>query len=323
MNAPLQLTGDAAPVLAGIARQHLAEAARAAERLTGNDAEALHDFRVALRRLRTLLRGTRHAVDLGIPKRRLKRLQQLAASTSPARDHEVLLAWLTQQQATLTPSQRPGWRVVLDQLGRIAPPCPPDRLQRRFARLQRKLLADLADPPRTGLPFHHVLARSLRQQSAQLATQLHATTHATQIEPPHRARITIKRLRYLCEPLQGTLDEAEPLIRQCKQWQDLLGDLHDRQVWLQWLQASAGPAGEAYAESSIRQTIDTAAAFTRLRRHDPLPGLSALALRARAQRETLFETWQQHRAAGEEARLLDTLEQLICRLEHPLDGPTP
>ncbi|MFN2315529.1 MAG: CHAD domain-containing protein, partial [Gemmatimonadales bacterium] len=67
--------------------------ARAARRRLGSpeDSEALHDFRVALRRLRSVLQDWRRPTSDTIPGRYLRHLRRLARATGPSRDLEVRL----------------------------------------------------------------------------------------------------------------------------------------------------------------------------------------------------------------------------------------
>src|SRR5689334_5566204 len=68
---------------------------RANDRLqAGGDERALHDVRVALRRLRTWLRAMRPVLDDTVRGRVHRRLRKLARLTGKARDLEVQLEWL-------------------------------------------------------------------------------------------------------------------------------------------------------------------------------------------------------------------------------------
>ncbi|RLA10791.1 MAG: hypothetical protein DRQ60_10765, partial [Gammaproteobacteria bacterium] len=58
--------------------------------------DGLHQFRVALRRLRTLLRAYRPQFDPGMKIR--GQLSTLASSTNQARDLEVLVGWIESEQ---------------------------------------------------------------------------------------------------------------------------------------------------------------------------------------------------------------------------------
>jgi CHAD domain-containing protein len=62
-----------------------------------DDTEAVHDFRVALRRLRSLLKAHRPRLGRKVEKLRRK-LGAIADKTSAARDAEVQLVWLATQR---------------------------------------------------------------------------------------------------------------------------------------------------------------------------------------------------------------------------------
>src|SRR5262245_39817993 len=72
----------------------LGEAHHAAERLgDGDDSEALHDFRVAIRRTRAALEAWSERLPKKVKKLR-KELTKIQRATGAARDAEVALEWL-------------------------------------------------------------------------------------------------------------------------------------------------------------------------------------------------------------------------------------
>src|SRR5690606_29289488 len=84
--------------------------ARAARRRLGSpeDSEALHDFRVALRRLRSVLQDWRRPTSDTIPGRYLRHLRRLARATGPSRDLEVRLALCDRFSGELPTDTQPG-----------------------------------------------------------------------------------------------------------------------------------------------------------------------------------------------------------------------
>src|SRR4029077_7708184 len=72
------------------------DAVRAALARAGDpsDEEAIHDVRVALRRLRSSLAAYRPLLDADAARRGLERAGRLAGQMGDARDAEVRLAWL-------------------------------------------------------------------------------------------------------------------------------------------------------------------------------------------------------------------------------------
>src|SRR5918998_1337794 len=77
-----------------LALTYLDEIALAERRLADpQDAEALHDFRVALRRLRSCIRAYRNELKGSVSKRMRRSLRELMLVTNEGRDAEVHLEW--------------------------------------------------------------------------------------------------------------------------------------------------------------------------------------------------------------------------------------
>src|ERR1700761_4558516 len=113
------------------------------------DDEALHDFRVALRRFRSIERAHRPWLDEALPKKLRRRLKELVDATGPARDAEVQLQWLLTQRAALRPSEVPGYqwlRPRLEDLQRQGYAVVRAGVPLRFAALGTALRAALAMP---------------------------------------------------------------------------------------------------------------------------------------------------------------------------------
>src|SRR5262245_23537924 len=92
-----------------VALQYLGDATRARGRLDDpEDAEALHDLRVSLRRLRSLERAYRPQLEDSISKKLRRRLRTLASATNIARDSEVQIEWLGSQREHLNARHRRG-----------------------------------------------------------------------------------------------------------------------------------------------------------------------------------------------------------------------
>ena len=85
------------------------EAARALERMEDpEDKEGLHDFRVSLRRLRSMMRAYRAQLKGSGAKRLRARVKTLASSTNLARDAEVAIEWLMGERDRLAEAERAG-----------------------------------------------------------------------------------------------------------------------------------------------------------------------------------------------------------------------
>lgn len=254
-----------------LARLHELEAVR--PRLNDDhDGEALHDFRVALRRLRSVVRAYRGALDDGVPRRARRRLTRLAHATSPPRDVEVHLAWVATQRARLGDAgqapvtrlerrlqreQRTTAAALRREIDRGFAPAA-RRLERRLRRYRvtRELGESLAPPPTRA-----VVATTLRTLAASARKRLRQVRTMDEPSVVHDARIATKRLRYALEPLaepgilppEGTrlADEA---IAELRSLQDDLGQLHDAHVFGDWLAGHASRSTEP-AASSLREVL--------------------------------------------------------------------
>jgi CHAD domain-containing protein len=234
-----------APEIRSLAGAVLAASGRVLETVTTerrrgapHDAEAVHDFRVALRRLRTLLRPARKAFG----KKRLRRvedeLRRLAQATGALRDEEVLRAtlgslelrgrfrgavdgWLRRRQ----PQERARRRQVAALLrgdavrAPAAPEVPP--IAETLARLEQRLR-----PRKVGLTARELALASL-DASIRGVNEL-AEVDPRDVERLHALRIRFKRLRYSAEIFAELLGPAaDPVARSGAKMQRRLGDLHD------------------------------------------------------------------------------------------------
>jgi CHAD domain-containing protein/CYTH domain-containing protein len=275
-----------------IALALLDRTAEAAQRLLDpTDPTALHDFRVATRRLRSGLQAYRPEIDGSVPGRLRRRLARLARATARSRDAEVQLAWEREQEPALTERQRAGLRWHLERLEarrRRAGRRLARHVARRFLRLESSLRDRLEryrlrierDPARRRDEAAAVLGSRIRKFAGDLECRLGAVRTMVDEAPAHRARIAAKRLRYLLEPIRSELDGIEPLIGKLRELQDALGELRDsrtqRAALLRDL-AKAGREHDRRLEAAVRAGGLEAAALDE--EDDPRPGLLALAER--------------------------------------------
>ncbi|MDF1503691.1 CHAD domain-containing protein, partial [Roseisolibacter sp. H3M3-2] len=220
----------------------LTEASAARERLSdAKDAEALHDFRVAVRRLRSTERAYRDALEGSFGGRARRLLRKIARATGASRDLEVHLEWLDGQRGSLTSRNRPGaawlrdrWRAAKVDADRdLAHEVGVD-FDRLTARLARRLPVYWQkvriDEPVAERRFSALLAARLRAAAAELGERLSEIDGPEAIEAAHEARIAGKRVRYLLEPVAALTTSAPPVLKRLKRMQDVLGELHDLDV---------------------------------------------------------------------------------------------
>jgi CHAD domain-containing protein/CYTH domain-containing protein len=213
----------------------LSEAEAALSRFErSDDGESLHDFRVALRRLRSVQRAYRPYLKGGIGKKRRARLRELASSTNQARDLDVQMAWLAEEAAGLDPEARAGAEELR---GRLASRngLRPDReaLRRDFDTLRGSLEKSLstlrARLEDLDTSFLAVTGPALSEAAEALHESLSAVHGVEDAAGLHRTRLAAKRLRYLLEPL-AELEGVRRLLRRMKALQDVLGNLQDTHV---------------------------------------------------------------------------------------------
>lgn len=202
-----------------VIRQSVALQSARARLEARTDAEALHDMRVAVRRLRSLLRPLR--------------------SLAPFAGLEAAAAAFGQKSTSLRDSE-----VLLDELNKCGHP----RLSARRKALSRGYDALLASrelalllktlegwPATLRLAVWHgeltglapYIRKRLGRQRRRLGEALRDPEHDR-----HRLRVLIKRVRYAAESYPALAGVPKPVARQLKTAQAALGDWHDHLQWL-------------------------------------------------------------------------------------------
>jgi CHAD domain-containing protein/CYTH domain-containing protein len=279
----------------------LADAEAQRERLTQpDDPEALHDFRVAVRRLRSWLRVHAGALGRSAPARAEKWLKRLAAATNHGRDAEVLTAWLEEEKSRLTARQRVGaaWLVRRLTLEKSAADAEVVREVARDFERARQLLEERLPLYRLRMHVHDgarvatfggAMSVLVRAQAATLRRRLEGVRTLHDDEAAHRARIAGKRLRYLLEPIVPHVAEGSATLERLKRLQDALGDFHDAHVW----QGVVAQAVERVAHEEAEQLLaspplDESGKPVRSHKRSPRPGLLAILAHVQARVEERF-----------------------------------
>lgn len=246
------------------------------------DQEALHDFRVGVRRLRSAIRAYRAELKGCVPDKVRRQLRDLGRATNDGRDLEVQLAWLGKEAGRIGPEDSRGFYWLA---GRLE-----DRKQktrdraaagviRQYEKIAGKLRKTLSilrielatDPKSQPVSFQQVTGALVRRQVAQVRDDLSRIRDAADAEQIHQTRISLKRLRYLLEPIARRNRRAGALVRRLKEAQDLLGEHHDMHVLSSTVGSlGAGPAAGSFAGlepglATIRRLADEAAEASFLR----------------------------------------------------------
>lgn len=315
--------------LAALARDRIVSVRRAWAALAGSDdPEALHDFRVAIRRLRSLVRGYRPQFRQVLGGKTMRRLRQLARATNASRDLEVKLAWLGPRHEGLRPRDRTGLRWLLQRL---------EARKRRADAEAVDLIEENLDPELDALDARLVElaveaspdSDTLRAASApRLLRRLEAFRSrfsrirgATDQDAAHRTRIAGKQIRYLLEPLVELVPDARQLVTRLKRFQDVTGEMHDAEVLAaalaEAMEMAAADRGERMAEHVRAEGGLDRATLRRERRRDPTPGLVALATQAQQRREAAWRVFEEEFRAGAEAILFRPVREVAAGLADP------
>ncbi|MEO7964355.1 MAG: CHAD domain-containing protein [Gemmatimonadaceae bacterium] len=308
----------------------LADAAAQRERLgRSGDKDALHDFRVAIRRLRSWLRAQSDVLADAAPKKVHKRLRRVAQATNHSRDAEVFAEWIAQVRASLTPRQRSGARWLLKRLARVRDRADKEvstEVERDFERVREYLeerlpvyhVAHHVDDGARLATFAGEMSALVRSHTAALRRRLDVVRSPSDDESAHRARIAGKRVRYLLEPIVPHVASGAETIDRLKRLQDALGDFHDTHVWLSSLRAAIEEAAVEEGRElskSARLNPPTDAPRKRSAATDPRPGLIALADLVRARAQSTFELIRDDWVGGAATPLFDGIEQVVSTLD--------
>jgi CHAD domain-containing protein len=315
---PSLLRQPVAQAACRIALTHLDAAHAAHTRLKdGKDAEALHDFRVALRRTRSVLRAYRPWLGR-IPRKLRRHLRTLARATNVARDTEVMMDWLGAERRKIREPHRAGFVWLQARLGeRYEASCAEitREVLKQFAGMEQRLRASLtpianagrkAPPPTSS--YAAITADLIRQHASELAEHLEDIDSVNDAGAIHAARIRGKRLRYLIEPLANELPAAEKIVGNMKQFQDRLGVLCDAFVQLREIASAVETAGAGIARGKLGRALGPGSADAPTQ--DVLPGLIALARRLRTETGQRYAVVERHYLGNRVRRFIDPFGSL-------------
>ncbi len=201
------------------------------------DAEYLHQARIALRRLRSAYALFKRGVPL--PQSVLGELKNLNASLGPARDWDVFCTQTLPPILAAVPNKEPLQHLaeLADQARRQAhahlahylqsPACGRVLLDlaRRLSASPRRFVAELGDTQ-----LENFAARHLKKRNRQVMTLVENPN--MNVEERHRLRISVKRLRYVLDCF-ASLYPRRPVASMSKalaDLQDALGHMNDQAV---------------------------------------------------------------------------------------------
>jgi CHAD domain-containing protein len=252
----------------GAARLRESERSGGDESPLPQDDEAVHDFRVALRRLRTLLRPARRVYGKKRVRAVAEELRRVAQSTGALRDEEVL-----RETLSALPLPPPAREELMRWVARRA------RKEQAYRAEVAALLQDRAGKARWSESsldasldrleklLHRKKAR--RISAGELArralsdaiegARAHASGDPASSAAMHALRIRYKRLRYTAELFEPILGEGvAEIVKVATRMQRRLGDLHDLDEAIDRIKRTREI--EAAARDAILASLQTARA---------------------------------------------------------------
>jgi CHAD domain-containing protein len=234
---------------------------------TGRDPEALHDGRVAVRKMRSYLRAFGRILEEPWSCGLRDRLAWLNEAFAGARDLDVLIETLEQRSGRLPLADRARAGAVLERLHR-------ERTQRREvlqAALRSERYADLtaeaasaADRPnfndRAAEPACGAMYGLVRASWKRVRKAIRAAEKPPTDAQLHAIRKKTKHLRFIAElfePFGGK--RARALARCSEAVQDVLGDQHDAVVAMLRLRQLAGEPDAAFVAGELTELSNLAA----------------------------------------------------------------
>ncbi|MEE4193834.1 MAG: CHAD domain-containing protein, partial [Anaerolineae bacterium] len=216
--------------------------------IEANDIEAIHQMRVASRRLRNALNYFKNCLPQKYSNAWQNEIRKITHTLGAARDLDIQIACLNElDDDTLEDKIRPGYKRLLL------------RLTQRREKAQKKVVKNLINLMENDLltKMHQFLEAltantdgiylftpSLYEKAFSAINENLDTFLSYQsdiynpenIEELHAMRIAGKHLRYTLELFAPIYKQALlPHIQAMKDIQDLLGEIHDADVWLGWL----------------------------------------------------------------------------------------
>jgi len=211
--------------------------------IRGDDPEALHDMRVATRRLRAAFRDLRKAFENEKIEPLVKDVQWLADFLGKVRDLDVFLEWLNNYAGTVPSAERLFVRQIIkhrqtarqkEHAALIAALNSPryKELKDDFGLLVLGKSALCPDENKSLVE----LAESKIKRHLKRVRKLGKKANLNHLKKLHLLRIECKRLRYTAEFFSSLFPNfPKPLIDRSKDIQDLLGAVHDGYMQIQFL----------------------------------------------------------------------------------------
>lgn len=258
-----------------IALELLDDAATAADRLAReHDERTLHDFRVALRRLRSWLRAFKRELKGSVHGKDRRLLRRVADATNLGRETDVQIAWLRRASKGRSRKRTRAAQWLIEYLEaerRLAGEPQEAVYLERFADARAQLAERISpgEQRARGRSARKTLASAIVAEVGPhvdaLGVALRAVHSFDDEAAAHRARIAAKRLRYLIEPAAKHVKRGAPVLDRLKKLQDDLGELHDAHLMAHRLEEALDASAPDSGGVSLAPRDDLRAVAKKLR----------------------------------------------------------
>ena len=257
----------------------------------GADMDAVHDMRVASRRLRESMRLLAPLYPPAAFSAWYKRVRRVTRALGPVRDSDVFIDAFSRLNRSLDAGgQRAVAFLVGFRMGQRVREL--ELLQRALTGLDlaesRRSFAKLVRAPKGGADTHRPLSAfahaAVAERIAAVYALMPSALDEANIESQHALRITFKRLRYAVEvfaPCYG--DDFDSLHDTLTAFQDELGDMHDLHVFLDMVREPDRRAAAQAAGVSV-EDLDAVEALLEKKAHRAFEQFAKLAQAAPGRR---------------------------------------
>jgi CHAD domain-containing protein len=240
------------------------------------DSEFLHDYRVAVRRTRSVLKDAKQVLEPATLVWARDEFRWIGQVTSPARDADVFLLSMPDFEAQLPAERRDDLKAFAAFLEAKQQQTHTTLVEALDSPRYRELVVrwrEFLDRDEPAADTRHATTPAVKLAGARIAKahrriirRGRAINDSSHPEELHELRKDAKRLRYLLECF-GSLfppDMVQPVVRQLKGLQEVLGDYQDSQVQAssieqfgqQMIEARDAPAATLIAMGSIVEQLD-------------------------------------------------------------------
>jgi CHAD domain-containing protein len=204
------------------------------------DTEFLHDYRVSLRRTRSLLGQVKNVFPADAVTHFRTEFKWVAQATNTKRDLDVLLLSLRRTSESLPVDDlaaflAPLGRKQLHELDLIKRLLESDRyraLLEGWRTFLQDLPTEVSEPADAARPLVEVTSRRILRLYRRLFDRAMAISDKTPADEIHQVRIEAKKLRYMIDAARSLHDhrDLDPIIDDLKRVQSVLGDFNDARV---------------------------------------------------------------------------------------------